>query len=344
MIQILFLLFFIPLFAADIINEKVIICGVCRDVGTRLNHTIRIIESIGAKFKDYRVVVYENNSVDATKGLLQGWASANSKVHVISENVEDSRLRNVIVNYKEGKYYKPEEIARARNIVLDRALTDDYRDYTYVIWIDMDFKIPPNLKGLSELFTGDKEWDAVFAYGDDPAGAYWDWYAFRNKEEALGSEVLGNAWWYMPKTFRLSKTDPWYPVYSAFGGFGVYKKSSIEGCRYSAVVTKDLETLTKKLLSEADPNNKSLRVYNDLLNNTKEFVGIPEARPGLKPITDPNVGILLSSDPDAPVFRMSSFVYQYPSVCEHVPFHASMILRGHGKLYINPRIVFHYGG
>lgn len=52
------------------------------------------------------------------------------------------------------------------------------------------------------------------------------------------------------------------------------------------------------------------------------------------------VGVLLYEDPL--VWRMSSLVYQYPSVCEHVPFHASMIAHGHGKLFINPRLVLKY--
>ena len=222
-------------------------------------------------------------------------------------------------------------------------MSDEFKDYTYVIWLDMDFKIAPNLEGIYELFKGTRDWDAVFAYGIDPPGTYWDWYAFRDKAEPLGSETLGNTWWYLPKTFKLNKHDSWYPVYSAFGGCGIYKKSSIEGCRYSAVVTKDLEDLTKKILVETDPSNKSIQIYYDLLKKTSTFVNLFEAKTGLDPITDPAVGIFLSQDQNAPVFRMSSFVYQYPSVCEHVTFHASMIMRGHGKLFINPRIVFHYG-
>lgn len=343
----LFIFFIFPLLAskgADLINEKVVICGVCRDVGDRLPSTINIIENLGSKFKDYKVVVYENNSKDETKEILENWKIANPRVFAITEDVDEKTLDSRIINYKEGKYYKPEEIARARNIVLDVAMSRDYKDYAYVIWLDMDFKIPPDLEGIYELFKGEREWDAVFAYGIDPPGTYWDWYAFRDKEEPLGSESLGNKWWYLPKTFKLSKSDNWHPVYSAFGGCGIYKKSSIEGCRYSALVTKDLESLTKKILLETDKNNKSIRIYYDLLMKTTAFISLGEPKVGMKAIKDPTVGFFISQDPDAPIFRMSSFVYQYPSVCEHVTFHASMIMRGHGKLYIHPRIVFHYGG
>lgn len=345
--HLIFLFFVLPLLAGkggSLINEKVLICGVCRDVGDRLPSTIKIMEGLGAKFRSYRVIVYENNSSDATKEILKEWKSTNPRVFAISENVEDKTLKESIINYKEGKYYKPEEIARARNIVLDKAMSAEYKDYTYVIWLDMDFKIAPNVEGINELFKGTRDWDAVFAYGIDPPGIYWDWYAFRDKEEPLGSETLGNTWWYLPKKFKLTIKDSWYPVYSAFGGCGIYKKSSIIGCRYSAVVTKDLEELTKKILKETAPTNKSIQIYNDLLKNTSTFVTLSHPKIGLEPITDPTVGIFLSNDPSAPIFRMSSFVYQYPSVCEHVTFHASMIMKGHGKLYINPRIVFHYGG
>ena len=79
--HLLFLIFILPLFAGKagpLINEKVLICGVCRDVANQLPSTIKIIEGLGAKFRSYRVIVYENNSTDATKDILKNWQAIES--------------------------------------------------------------------------------------------------------------------------------------------------------------------------------------------------------------------------------------------------------------------------
>jgi hypothetical protein len=339
-----FLLITLCVFSLEaLLPERVIVCGVCRDVDKALPKTIKIMESIGKRFKDYRVIVYENNSVDTTKDLLKNWSTFNKRVKVISENVSQDLLSSTIVNRnKDGRFFRPEEIARARNKVLDEIFSPAYKRYTHVIWIDMDFKIPPSLAGIEEVFYSTKEWDAVFAYGVDPSHIYWDWYAFRDYENPLGSELLGNTWWYQPKTFSLSIADDWCPVYSAFGGCGIYKKSSIQGCRYSGTVTSDLESVVKHII-ETHPDNGAVKLYKEMLEETSSYITLGVRAPNLPKIEDPLAGILLNNGDDPIVWRMSTFVYQYPSVCEHVPFHASMIINGHGKLFINPRLLFYYG-
>lgn len=339
------ILSFIPLEVRALLPEKVLICGVCRDVEKPLPHTIKIIEQIGALFSDYKVIVYENNSQDATCEILKNWVHENSKVFALSEKIGKSDLENQIINFKEGDFFRPELIARARNIVLERAMSDQYNEFTYVIWMDMDFKIPPAFEGFIEIFTSDKEWDAVLAYGIDPPGTFWDWYAFRDAAYPIGSELLGNFWWYMPKIIHLDKTMDWYPVYSAFGGCGIYKKESIKDCWYSAVVTEDLDEVAGQIIENGRlTKHPQITKYDDLLNQTTSFNCIPHPLPNMPQITDPHAGFLLFSGTIPLIWRMSSFAYQYPSVCEHVPFHASMIKRGHDKIFINPRLVFTYGG
>jgi hypothetical protein len=208
----------------------------------------------------------------------------------------------------------------------------------------MDFSVPPDLEGMVEIFQTNREWDAVFAYGIDSQEVYWDWYAFRDRDDRIGSELLGNYWWYMPRPFRLSYSDDWHPVYSAFGGCAIYKKSSIAGCRYSAIVTKDLETLSRRLIEEGRQiDHPQVLRYLDGIQNLSSIVTIKYPDTGLPSITDPDTGIHCAELGDSLIWRMSSFVYQYPSVCEHVTFHASMIARGHDKLFIHPRLIFRYG-
>lgn len=332
--------------AHAVVRQRVVICGVCRDVEHRLPRTMQIMEQIGALFEDYRIIVYENNSQDATPHLLAEWARQNPKVLAKSEFLSEAELDSVVVNRKDDQQpYRPELIARARNIVMNIAMSAAYAEFAHIIWMDMDFVIPPDFDGIVEAFTTTRDWDGVLAYGVDPDNIHWDWYAFRDAHLPLGSELLGNKWWYLPKTFALKGSDDWYPVYSAFGGCGIYKKSSVGTCRYSAVVNEDLEHTANAIISDGI-TSKHPQVLDYLSMNEKISARhiLSHAQPKLDRIEDPSVGVVVSDGPNPLTWRMSSFVYQYPSTCEHVTFHACMMRHGHTNLFINPRLVFHYGG
>lgn len=325
------------------INERVLICGTCKDVSKQLPRTIKIIENIGQLFTDYRVLVYENNSIDNTKEILKQWVAKNPKVKLQCENLNENLLKENLIN---KDYIKSEGIARARNIILDKIFLPKYELFPYIIWIDMDFTIPPFYNGIKEVFESKKEWDAVFANGIDPDNNFWDWFALRDNIEPFGPELIGHYNWYKKKESRpLTKYDDWYPVYSAFGGCGIYKKKSIKGCRYSGIVTPDLEKVAKIIIETGMLNNHPIVLYylNDL-KNIKFRHYIEKDSHDLKKITDyKTTGITIQQHPEALIWRMNSFTYQYPATCEHVTFHASMIVKGHDKLFINPRMLFHYG-
>ncbi len=148
--------------------EKVVICGVCKDVEGRLQSTMHIMEKIGGLFEDYRILVYENNSKDHTPGILKRWSLTNPKVIVRCEWCDDKYFSHTIVNREfRNQFARTERIARARNIVQEIAMGPEYEEFPYIIWIDMDFKTMPPLEAIVEVFESDREWDAVFAYGID---------------------------------------------------------------------------------------------------------------------------------------------------------------------------------
>ena len=208
--------------------------------------------------------------------------------------------------------------------------------------IDMDFVFEPKYEAIIKIFNSKIKWDAVFAYGiSKNEKKYWDWYAFRDYNEPLGSEVLGNWWWYNPKNLNLIQNEPWYPVISAFGGCGIYKKDSIRGCRYSGIVNDELCENVKKII-ENNKENFFVKKYYEELKNIKNLRFINSHDEVFQNFTDPNDGIIINNYSHDIVWRMSSFVYSFPSVCEHVPFHAAMINKGHDKLFIVPNFIFYY--
>ena len=305
---------------------------------------VELWKKIGEQFEDYRILVYENNSKDNTAKQLEEWKNRNPKVWVKSEFLSYVYLMSTIINRNglEGnKPFRPEMISNARNVVMNEAMSDKYKDYDYVIWIDMDFVIEPDYGGFHNTFESEMEWDAVFAYGITRDKNYRDWFAFKDKNNPLGPELLGHNWWYTRNYSYASKpNDPWHPVYSAFGGCGIYKKEAIRNCRYSSIVTPDLEKLTKELLKDA--GNYQVKEYLDLNKEMSGTVLIEKIFPNRRKVEYNKLGILLNTDLDAVVWRMNSGAMQYPACCEHIPFHASMIAQGFNRLYINPKLIFYH--
>lgn len=352
LILFIFTLIKIPIFT-ERINENVLICGVCRNIANSFSNTTRIVENIGDLFNDYRVLIYENNSNDETWDLLKDWSNKNIKVHFLSEFCSYNELKNEIVNvyngqghFPDGKMCIPEMIARARNKIMDKIFEDQFINFPYIIWLDLDFDVDPCYEGFIDTFSKNLEWDAVFAYGvnyNDIDKHYWDWYAFRDITCPLGPELLGREWWDNPEKYRklnLTKDDQWHRVYSAFGGCGIYRKEALKDVKYSAIINKPLEEHIKVLLE--NKSNFQVEKYFELNNSIKEIHYLEKPHFNLPEILDPESVITISQSDDPVLWRLNAYNYKYPIVCEHVTLHAAMILNGCDKLYINPKLVFYY--
>ncbi len=330
------------------IPGKVIICGVCRDIEMAMPFSIKNVEKIGALFDDYRVFIYENDSTDRTQEMLQDWALLNSRVVVTTEFVTDEIYAETCFNKTwDNQFFRPDRIARARNIVLKQALDPGLDDYQYVIWLDLDFQSFFPYKEIIKTFQSKNQWDAVFPNGVTHGGYYYDTYALRDDVLPIGAELLGDEWWHVSgrRRLKLKKEDSWHPVYSAFGGLGIYKRDALKGCKYSACVTKDLEKWVHKIITSSKRKNQpEILLYYNKLSKTNEIHALlppDKESPCFRNYDD---GYLVKWDDldGQVVFRLNSGVQYYPSVCEHVTLHATMILNGYDKLYINPALQIEY--
>lgn len=315
------------------VQDKVLICGICRNIEKAIPNTLQSIQELGSRFLDYRVIIYENNSTDQTKSLLLEWAKTEPRAIFIAEQLSCRQFIKESCMKIKNRY---EKIARARNIVLDVAMKPAYDDFKYVVWADLDFLEPWDVESIVEtILHPQQEWDAVLSYG-----AY-DLFALRSPEWPIGFELIGAHYWThldeLRQQFILDPNDPWKKVYSAFGGVGVYKRESMRGCRYSAVVTQDLERAITEWLKNArkEKNVCFLSAYEHLLLNhqpmelSDSYLKKREQYPDEIGLRLPKGNIVwFSCTPKTTL----------PWTCEHVPFHASMILRGRDKIFINPKI------
>lgn len=337
-LQILALCFLLSAVYADRVEEKVLICGICKDVEKAVANTMSSVQELGEHFSDYRVIIYENNSKDRTKELLGNWAKSDPHVIFISEDLSKKAMAKEL---KMKVCNRTEMIARARNKVLDVAFEEQFDDYKYVIWADLDFLHPWDVKNIVETIVHpQEEWDAVLANG-----AY-DIFALRDPEFPIGFELLGELYWTeidkIRARFSFDPEGAWRKVYSAFGGLGIYKRASIRGCRYSGVVTKDLEKVVASwlVLANTQPDVCSLKEYKQLLTSTPIIEMKQDRLSSRKRLAD-KLGVRMKNgDGEGQIVWFSCTRKKtLPWTCEHVPFHASMILHGNDKIFINPRLI-----
>jgi hypothetical protein len=300
---------------------------------------IPYLENMGSLFEDYRIVAYENNSEDDTPSQLYRWKSTNPKVSISIEFLSIVEHEKTIINTIEGQFSKPEQRALARTKALMMALSNAYKEFSYVICIDLNV-IPPSLEAVNETFQKCGSWDAVFAYRIDSNGNFRDQNAFRDPLLPLGPELLGDEWHEITKNFTLDEQNEWHPVYSAFGGCAIYKKAAIRNCKYEAIVTPCLGSVYRQwFFTGLDTNNQACKKYLQNLKEITNLVFIDSPHPNLPSLEQKSSGIIINEELFSLVWRTHSSAYQYPSVCEHVSFHASMHRHGYKNLFINPRLI-----
>jgi hypothetical protein len=303
---------------ASLIEKKIMICGVCKNVASSLKNTIENIELLGSCFADYAVVIYENNSTDETNVILKEFAKENKRVVFISDVIPQENLMPS----------RTERIAKSRNFVLSLIQQQEYEGFEFVVMLDLDFSTPWPIDEICKTIQTEGDWDAVFANGLHADGSYYDRYAYRGGDYPLGPELIGMPWWdqvNLGERIYLNAYHSWVPCYSAFGGLGIYRRKSLLNVSYSGLVTEDLRGYYTEIVKNLSLNENHLKLYFQL-NGEREIFNLKN--PSLKFVRN--------------TIWESPWDYTEITCCEHVPLHASMALKGHGKFYINPRMIMQY--
>ena len=251
----------------EISNHKIIIVGITRDNLEDLLVTIKHINHIGSQFKDYRVILFENDSKDGTKIALNLWAKKDPKVKIISEDF----------NLQKRPSHK--FMADIRNKYLNAIKDKEYDDFDMIMAIDMDMSYGIDIRGIQDSFSKINQWDAVCSNGLTRKNKMFDMFAFRNDEfpftplkwqEVCSNTDESNKWFkkckdgykyaqgivykYMGFRGGWQENSRLYwmlivpqgqkiypigssliPVNSCFGGMAFYKKNILNYCKYNSI-------------------------------------------------------------------------------------------------------------
>jgi hypothetical protein len=121
--------------------KRVVFAALVRDVEERLPEIKRKVERIGKIFKDYRVLIVENDSKDNTRRELLRWAKINPRVEVLGCGRNSKECSIKLAKAKTDGHYvdrqRIEKMVFLRNIYL-KEIKDSYSTYDYAIFWDLD--------------------------------------------------------------------------------------------------------------------------------------------------------------------------------------------------------------
>jgi hypothetical protein len=206
-------------------SRRVVICGLCRNVRHFLPTLAAHIERLGNQLDDYQVVLFENDSTDATLEFLHDWRGRNERVHILSERLGHCRFPRI------RTVERTERLAEYRNHCRSFAV-EQFGEYDELIMVDTDLAGGWSLDGLANTF-GHDDWDFVGSYGlvrvhgeRMSDWAQFDAWAFRALDHPLPHSNLE------VNSMFFERGEPMLPVLSCFGGLGVYRMLAMKSVEY----------------------------------------------------------------------------------------------------------------
>jgi hypothetical protein len=198
-------------------RRSIVIAGLARNVSSILPATMLRMELLGRTFSDYRILIYENDSIDRTVDILAAWSRANPRVEIVTESfgAPPSRPVRCLNRADRMAFYRGRCQARIR---------ERYADTDYVALIDTDVAGGWSPDGVASTF-GHDGWDFVGSNGliykrkgwDANATAHYDAWAFRTDEafSPLTTKYVNH--------LEFTRGQPLVPLPSCFGGLGFYR-------------------------------------------------------------------------------------------------------------------------
>jgi hypothetical protein len=213
---------------AAMAQMRVAITGLARNLADVLPLTIARIERLRTHFADSRVVIYENDSTDATKPLLRNWAAGDHRVHVVTEDRHDP------ANPTTRCLARAERMARYRERCQQLVL-EQCGHFDAALVLDLDVAGGWSDDGVANSF-GQQGWDFVGSNGliyrregfRINATRQYDMWALRVDGDLTPIPTR------LARGHVYRRGEPLVPVTSCFGGMGIYQMDAYRQGRYGA--------------------------------------------------------------------------------------------------------------
>jgi hypothetical protein len=218
---------------------NIIIYGTIRDIEEHFIKSFTNIDLLSSFFNNVYIIIFENDSLDNTRNLLNSWASSSNQnivKHLILEDNLNSRFP-----------LRAHRLAYCRNQILNYIFNNNLdKNYQYAIHCDLDDRFwSLDYNSICNCFQYDlNTWDAMFPVNANYS--YYDFWALRcsqtwfNKNifccEIENNQSCKEFEKHVPElcNFLQNNKNTLISVSSAFNGIGIYKLNSLNHCRYNA--------------------------------------------------------------------------------------------------------------
>ena len=307
---------------------------VVKNYQSHFEHFEQFISEIRNRIPDCCICIYEDNSTDSTPVLLQQ-IKDKYQLHIVSEQF-DWNTKATVTTWDKIPC-RVECISHARNQLMTLLESHGMGEHVedVCIIVDADFRRSPDISSIVHWATHfPQDVDALFANGHDINNNYYDSFAYRDSTFPFDYEMYGEEGLKLIESDKyqekhnfciyklgsiLSKSSERYPVISAFGGIGIYRGTSIRGLRYAFHPTPDVEAFYLQFMKE-HPEHELVKIVKPLQS-----------------IENGHVSKLCGD-----LSYHHCFGYAHPIMCEHIPLHIAMILRGNGRLFIEPSLHYYW--
>lgn len=228
---------------AKIQSQNIAICSIVRDCEFNLQKNITVINTLASHFKDFRIIVFENDSIDGTKTILRDWSKKSNKILIECEDYDAITIPKYL-SISVNKYFSKYRISKMieyRNRYLDKLENLNFvPDYVLIVDLDVS-KI--SLEGVVHSFGLHEKWDVItangFSYSPRLKRRYHDSYACVEEGAEALPQTENSIRSVSKKLGSLSKKDELKPVYSAYGGLAIYRYEAIRNLRYRLMKNND---------------------------------------------------------------------------------------------------------
>lgn len=239
------------------LKEKIVITGLARNASDRIEKNIQYCQLLGSYFSDFRIVIFENDSCDETRTLIQNICKKDEHVKLI-----DSKLFRDC-KFRFPKLYEFGVISRERirkmafyRNICNSLIYKHYADYDYLLVLDFDIEGMLSISNILNSIRGthEFEWSCMCANGRSPLpgtfgnfDAMYDAMAFcYHKTDVISSKYTNQESQSFFKIFKRymnmltefteifnKEKRRFIEVQSAFNGLCIYKMKDICGIYYN---------------------------------------------------------------------------------------------------------------
>uniref|UniRef100_A0A6C0I5Y3 Uncharacterized protein n=1 Tax=viral metagenome TaxID=1070528 RepID=A0A6C0I5Y3_9ZZZZ len=234
----------------------------------------------------------------------------------------------------------------------------------YVVMIDMDNPVPFPVNAVLNCIARDPDgFDALICNGLNPMGYMYDTYAYRDAQFPFGPEIMREAFWsghhqFYVQTAMHNKTLlfmrqmkhnpallPYIPVASGFNGLCIFRWEAIMGG-----MRPPYDPLGKSIDQPLNPLRYSAVPTPEMNAEYQAMNCIPPlAKNANTHLNGASAGIYLfpndkdkNNEKDKGIFYFHNSGYNFPVVCEHVPFFAGMRARNRRRIYMCTDLVWNW--